>query len=294
MSDDTQTLDRTILYALTVHLHLSPRMIFALVAEHGSTQDVWDAEFDDVAAALGLEEDARERWALAHNSLDLIAEEFDHITSDSVSALVIGDTAYPRRLERLGDPPPLLYVHGESPDGETPCVGVVGTHEADAEGIADAVAWGRGLAERGVTVISGLARGIDGGAHTGALAGSGKTVAVLGSGFANIYPPEHRGLAEQITTQGALVSEYPPNASITKARLIRRNRLIAALSDALVVVRIHEGTRGTMEAIDRAGDVATPVFIVASDTSEAAQRAIVSGAIPLGRIPDFNLVLGSF
>jgi DNA processing protein len=233
-------------------------MVYALVAEHGTTQDVWDAEFEDVAATVGLDDDARERWALAHNSLDLIAEEFELMTSGSVRAIAIDADTYPQRLERLGDPPPLLYVHGELPDGDTPSVAVVGMHEADAEGIADAVAWGRGLAERGVTVISGLARGIDGGAHTGALAGSGKTVAVLGNGFANIYPPEHRGLAEQITIQGALVSEYPPNAPLTKARLIHRNRLIAALSDAMVVVRIHEGTRGTMEAIDRAGDVATP------------------------------------
>jgi DNA processing protein len=168
---------------------------------------------------------------------------------------------------------------------------VVGSHHADAEGIGEAVRWGKGFAERNVVVVSGLARGIDGGAHTGALAGNGKTVAVLGSGLQKIYPPEHQGLAKEITDHGALLTEYPPATPLTKPRLIWRNRLIVALADAVVVVRIAKATSGSMEAIRRARDLACPTFLVAADTEEASQHAVADGAVPIATEPDFDLIL---
>ncbi|HUU46811.1 MAG TPA: DNA-processing protein DprA [Acidobacteriota bacterium] len=285
------TNDLVVLYALTSRVHLGPKAVLALLTYFGSPAAVWEADLNDVEAVVGLDEEGRALLTEAYEQADTLGEELEYIIAAGTTPIGMHEERYPQRLYRLGDPPSLIFVRGELPDESATAVAVVGSHQADAEGIADAVTWGKGLVERDVVVVSGLARGIDGGAHTGALAGEGQTVAVLGSGFDNIYPPEHRGLAEEIAAHGALVSEHPPSAPLTKARLVQRNRLIVALSDAVVVVRVIETTRGSMEAIRRARDLACPVYLVASDASKTSRQAVADGAIPIGRIPDFDLVL---
>ena len=93
------------------------------------------------------------------------------------------------------------------------------------------------------------------------------------------------------TETGALISEHPPKTPLTKQRLVLRNRIIVGLSDAVVVVRVHEDTRGSMEAIRRARNIAVPTFLVTSDTSSASQRAVAEGAVPIDQKPDFDIVL---
>jgi DNA processing protein len=287
----TVTPDLIALYALSSRLHLRPKVIAALLTHFGSPAVIWDADIAAVAEVAALDDKARKRLTRLREETDSFGEELDYIIEKGTTPIGIHEENYPHRLHRLGDPPSMIYVRGTLPDDTQSAVAVVGSHEADAEGIAEAVEWGKGLVERGAAVVSGLARGIDGGAHTGALAGEGATVAVLGSGFDNIYPPEHSVLAKEVAAHGALVSEYPPATPLTKARLVYRNRLIVALSDAVVVVRVIETTRGSMEAIRRARDLACPVFLVATDTSKTSQRAVADGAIPIAREPDFDLVL---
>jgi len=287
----TNSRDLNILFALTTGARLSPRTIAALIVHFGDPSGIWDAEASELTQLAGLTEDAATRLAEVRYDIGQYTEELEHIVDSGTHAISIIDPEYPHRLKSLSDPPTILYVRGTLPPPEQTAVAVVGTHQADAEGIADAVAWGKGLAERDVVVVSGLARGIDGGGHTGALAAGGKTVAVLGSGFDNIYPPEHRGLAEEITQNGALVSEHPPRTPLTKQRLVLRNRIIVGLADAVVVVRIHEDTRGSMEAIRRARHLAVPTFLVATDTGTAAQKAVAQGAVPIAQSPDLDLVL---
>lgn len=283
--------DQAILYALTVQAQLGPKTVAALILHFGNPQGIMDASVDQIAELTNLNEDGIERLELARSLIDDYGEELQQIVDSGVEVVSIVDDAYPHRLERLSDPPVLLYIRGQLPDPAQTAIALVGTHKADAEGIAEAVAWGKGLVQHGALVVSGLARGIDGGGHTGALAGGGDTVAVMGSGFLNVYPPEHRVLAEQIERSGALISEYPPDAPLTKQRLVLRNRIIVGLSDAVVVVRVHETTRGTMEAIRRARDIAIPIFLIAADTNPASQRAVAEGAIPIPQVPDFDLVL---
>ena len=284
-------LDLTILFALTTEAQLGPKAIAALLTHFGSPEAIWDCGVDEVARVAHLSDDGVERLTIARGLTDALTEELELIIAGGTTPISIADERYPTRLFHLSDPPTIIYVHGALPDASRTTVAVVGTHQADAEGIAEAVAWGKGFAQRGVVVVSGLARGIDGGAHTGALAADGETVAILGAGFNNIYPPEHRSLAEQITVNGALISEYPPAAPLTKPHLVHRNRLIAALSDAVVVVRLHRDTRGSMEVIRRARDLALPVFLVATDTDPVLQEAVADGAIPIGQVPDFDFVL---
>ncbi|MEW5702813.1 MAG: DNA-processing protein DprA [Candidatus Zixiibacteriota bacterium] len=291
MTTESVTIDLTILYALSTEAQLGPKTVAALLAHFGDPAAIWDSGIDDVARVARLTKDGMERLATARGLTDALAEDLTLIVASGTAPIGIHDPRYPHRLTRLPDPPTILYVRGTIPDESATAIAVVGSHEADAEGIAEAVAWGKGLAERDVTVVSGLARGIDGGAHAGALAGGGRTVAVLGAGFEHIYPPEHGTLADEIERQGALVSEYSPREPLTKGRLIYRNRLIAALADAVVVVRLRANARGSMEVIRRARDLACPVFLVATDTGSESQQAVADGAIPMGQRPDFDLVL---
>ncbi|HSG98412.1 MAG TPA: DNA-processing protein DprA [candidate division Zixibacteria bacterium] len=285
------TPDLMALFLLATKLHLGPKVIAALIAACGAPSEIIEAGPETIAEIAMLDDDQRDQLTEILADGAALHEELTYITGKGIGLVGIHEEQYPPRLLRLGDPPPLLFVCGQLPDPDKTAIAVVGSHHADAIGIAEAVNWGKGLVARDVVVVSGLARGIDGGAHTGALAGNGTTVAVLGSGFDNIYPPEHRALAEEVTTQGALISEYPPSAPLTKARLVSRNRLIVGLCDAVVVVRVSETTKGSMEAIKRARDIAVPVFLVATDAGEASRRAIAEGAIPILPEPDYDLVL---
>ncbi|MGH7427433.1 MAG: DNA-processing protein DprA, partial [Candidatus Methylomirabilaceae bacterium] len=130
-----------------------------------------------------------------------------------MTVLAQSDPVYPALLLAIADPPPVLFVRGTLPDpqsGTGPAVAIVGSRRATPYGLAAAARLAYDLALAGVTVTSGLARGIDGAAHQGALDGGGPTIAVLGSGGDCIYPPEHRHLAEAIAAQGAVVTELPP------------------------------------------------------------------------------------
>jgi DNA processing protein len=287
----TVTRDLAVLYALTTEARLGSKAVAALIAHFGDPAAVWDADITEVAEVARVGDEDLEKLDGARNMTDALIDELEMMIDQGTIPIPITAREYPERLLALSDPPSILYVRGALPVSHARSVAVVGTHQADAEGIADAVRWGKGFAERDVVVVSGLARGVDGGAHTGALAANGQTCAVLGAGFDNIYPPEHNVLAEAIEKTGALISEYAPRATLTKPRLVYRNRIIVALADAVVVVRLHEDSKGSMEAIRRARDLAVPVFLVAHDTSRNSQIAVAEGAIPIPADPDFDLVL---
>ena len=285
------TRDLSILYALTTEVRLGARSVAGLIAHFGTPEAIWEADTSEIAMVTKIADDDFERIDGARNLTDALVEDLEMMIDQGTIPIPITAPEYPDRLLNLPDPPTILYVRGILPAQRARTVAIVGTHQADAEGIADAVRWGKGLAERDVVVVSGLARGIDGGAHTGSLSAGGQTCAVLGAGFDSIYPPEHAGLAEAIEKSGALISEYAPRAALTKPRLVHRNRIIVAMSDAVVVARLHEDSRGSMEAVRRARDLAVPVFLVAHDTGRVSQEAVSEGAIPIPAEPDFDLVL---
>src|SRR6185503_18647718 len=126
------------------------------------------------------------------------------------TVLVESEDAYPKALRTIPDPPGVLFVRGEIRPSDGIAVAIVGTRHATQYGLAQAERLATGLARCGYTIVSGLARGIDAAAHRGALKAGGRTLAVLGSGVLNIYPPEHESLAAEIAGHGAIVSENPP------------------------------------------------------------------------------------
>src|SRR5260221_2310316 len=151
--------------------------------------------------------------------------------------VLLGDEWYPPRLREIANPPPVLYVRG-SLVAEARRVAVVGSREPDEQGMEIARSFGDALARAGITVVSGGARGVDTAAHDRAFWRSGPSVAVLGCGIDVVYPPENGEIFERIArSAGAVVSEFPPGTPPTQQNFPRRNRTIAGLCDAIVVVR---------------------------------------------------------
>jgi DNA processing protein len=160
------------------------------------------------------------------------------LQSREIRAVCFDDPAYPPQLREIADPPFLLYVRGRLPDPERACVAIVGTRDPDARAWTAARELARGLAARGVPVVSGLALGIDRAAHEGALDREGETVAVLGCGIDAVYPPSHQRLAARILVAGgAIVSEYPPGREALRYHFPERNRIVSGLCRSVVVAQ---------------------------------------------------------
>jgi DNA processing protein len=166
----------------------------------------------------------------------------------NIRAIHPGDLQYPTAVAAIHDPPPTLWLRGAADALGTPAVAIVGSRAASSYAIEVARRLGADLARRKVTVVSGLARGVDSAAHRGALEGGGITVAVFGCGVDVVYPPEHRALAERICERGTLVSEFPPGMPPLKHHFPRRNRIISGLSLAVVIVEAAEGSGSLITA----------------------------------------------
>lgn len=150
--------------------------------------------------------------------------------------LTLADERYPRRLLEITDPPPLLYVKGRTELLARPALAIVGSRNATAQGVANAEAFARALAHAGLTIVSGLALGIDAAAHRGGLAAAASSIAVLGTGADLVYPARNRALAHELAARGALVTEFPLGTPPLAGNFPRRNRLISGLSLGCLVV----------------------------------------------------------
>ena len=178
--------------------------------------------------------------------------------------LCLHDAAYPAGLRALPDPPPLLYVHGQLQRLAGPAVAVIGSRQCSALGRHNARHFAAGLSAAGRVVVSGLAIGIDGEAHEGALGGAGGTVAVLGSGLDTVYPLRHQPLAQRIIAEGALVSEFPLGTPPRPTHFPRRNRLIAGLCQGVLVVEAGLPS-GSLITAQFAADQGREVFAIPGD-----------------------------
>ncbi|MDP3786368.1 MAG: DNA-processing protein DprA [Candidatus Omnitrophota bacterium] len=187
--------------------------------------------------------------------------ELKLIDKYGVKAISCLDKDYPENLKEIYDPPIILYVKGDIIAEDKYAVAIVGSRNASRYGIATAERLGYELAARGFTVASGLARGIDASGHKGALKAKGRTLAVLGSGLAEVYPPEHLHLAEDIAKAGAVVSEFPMATLPYKDNFPRRNRIISGLSLGVVVVEAAKNS-GALITADFALEQGRELFAV--------------------------------
>ena len=190
---------------------------------------------------------------------------------DSVTILRPESPQFPPLLRQIVDPPSILYVRGELRPADQLALAIVGTRGASNYGRTQAERFARGLARAGLTIVSGLARGIDAAAHRGALDASGRTVAVLSSGVHDIYPPQHAELAEHIVAGGALISEMPPLTKPKKGMFPQRNRLISGMSLGTVVIEAAERS-GALITARLAGEQGREVFAVPGLVSSPSAR----------------------
>ena len=202
-----------------------------------------------------------------------------------IEAVYFGGEGYPEQLINVPDPPAILFYRGRYSPGELPfSVAVIGSRRCSLYGRKTARKLSMELSRAGVCVVSGLARGIDGEAHRGALDGGSPTVAVLGGGLDTMYPPEHSSLAERIAADGILISEYPPGVKPAKYTFPERNRIISGLSSAVVVVEAGERS-GTMITVGTALDQGRDVFAVPGDidrsSTRGSNRLLRDGAEPV-------------
>lgn len=201
----------------------------------------------------------------------LLSEELRLAKQACCAILTQLDADYPTPLRQIPDPPLVLYMMGQWRDEDQTAVAIVGSRRATLYGQHVAQRLAYDLAIRGVTVVSGLARGIDGAAHQGALKARGRTLAVLGNGLASIYPPEHKGLAEEITAHGAMLSELPMRMEPLAQNFPRRNRLISGLSLGVVIVEAAKRS-GALITADAALDQGREVFAVPGKVDSMASQ----------------------
>jgi DNA processing protein len=207
-----------------------------------------------------------------------------------IGYVAYGDGGYPPLLRELYDPPALLFYRGALPDTERPLAAVVGTRRPSAAAAAQAFAIGREFGRAGLSVVSGLALGIDALAHRGNIDGGGATVAVLGCGLDRVYPVSNRGLARRVLeTGGVLLSEYAPGTEPFKWNFPARNRIIAGLARGVLIVEApaHSGALITAQfGLDLGRDVLVASAGVASPLGEGTRRLLDEGARTLERAAD--------
>jgi len=251
-----------------------------LLAMFGSALRTWEASKEALQQAPGI----GPATAVAMSRFPWVRklrEDQARVEAAGVGVLVWGDAEYPARLQEIASAPPVLYVRGRMEPGDDAAVAIVGSRRATAYGEAVARELAGELARRGLIIVSGLARGIDAAAHRGALEAGGPTWAVLGSGLDEIYPPEHRGLAEEVTTSGALLSEFPLGTAPLRLHFPRRNRIISGLSLGVVVVEagVKSGALITAHhALEQGREVFAVPGRVHAQYSEGSNRLIKAGA----------------
>ncbi|MPZ13738.1 MAG: DNA-protecting protein DprA [Chloroflexi bacterium] len=273
--------------ALTRVAGVGPRRFDLLIRAFGAAQAVWEAGPPDLLAA-GLDRRSVESLTAARRRIDPTAE-VQNLRRAGAIAVTRQDPRYPPRLAEIYDPPPVLYVRGELDPSERPWIAIVGTRGATSYGRTAAEHLARGLAEAGVTVVSGLAVGIDAAAHRGALEAGGRTIAVLGNGLDRIYPSQHVRLAEQIAGRGALVTEFPLGTKPDAQNFPRRNRVISGLTSGTLVVEAGERSGALITAayaMEQGRDVLAVPGGIFSPMSRGTNSLIRDGATPVTRAED--------
>ncbi len=252
-----------------------------LVEHFGSIEALWHADHKTLAALTGL---AAESFVALQRSLEELAQERDSLRREGIEIVTVEDEQYPVLLRDLRDAPPVLYLRGSLEVRDQRAVAIVGSRLADPGSGERKMAWTRqlaqALAEWGLTIVSGLAHGVDSWAHGGALdARDGRTIAVLGCGLRRVYPKRNRALADRIVARGALLSELEPNAGTCGQFLMMRDRLIAALAQAVIVIEAGDPS-GSLDTARHALKLRRRVLAVPG--SPGTGRLIAEGAQKLG------------
>ncbi len=259
---------------------MGPVRLRTLIETFETPQRILAAGAAALRSAKGVGPETADAIASWETHVDLAAE-LKRIADFGAKVITGSSPEYPSALRTIHNPPVVLYVWGELRSADAHAIGVVGSRNVTHYGTETAKKLSYQLAFAGYTVVSGLARGIDTSAHHGALAAKGRTIAVLGSGLATLYPPENLGLAEKIAASGAVVSEYPMERPADRQTFPYRNRIVAGWGRGLLVVEAGLNS-GALITANQAVEQGRTVFAVPGPidrpTSAGTNRLIQQGA----------------
>ena len=275
-----------------IHLNLIPGIgnhtIRRLLAAFGSAEKSVTATSEELAQIDGLTPDVR-RQLIEGRSRAPLAQELELIERHQCHIVTINNSSYPPLLKQIDDPPVLLYIIGDFPPQDAPSIAIVGSRSPTEYGKTTSQQLSYQLAERGVTIVSGFARGIDTCAHRSALEAGGRTIAVLGCGLSIIYPEANRALAAEIIESGALISEFPMTMPPRGKNFPRRNRVISGLTLGTLVVEASDRS-GSLITARHAAEQGREVFAVPgqifSGVSRGTHSLINQGATLINSVDD--------
>jgi len=251
-----------------------------LLDRFGTPEAVFRAPLEELLRIEGLGEKVA-REIQKGPVEERVGRELELLEKVGGKTITIKDASYPRRLREIYDPPPVLYVRGEVREEDELAIAIVGSRRTTPYGKRMTEKIAQELAQHRITIVSGMARGIDSHAHWGAVSGGGRTIAVLGSGVDVVYPPENRNLYRKIIDQGAVLSEFPMSSPPEGGHFPKRNRIISGLSLGVVVVQagMESGSLITAGyALEQGREVFAVPGNVGSENSRGTHQLIKDGA----------------
>ena len=289
-------MDSEILNAIQLNLipGIGPRMRQALLDRFETPANVLSASRQELRKVPGI---GTKLASAIENEQDPEAaqRELSRCRERGLQLVLRGQPEYPAHLEEIPDPPTLLYCRGELTPADRLAVGIVGSRKCTHYGRTQAERFAQMLARAGMTIVSGLARGIDGAAHEGALSVSGRTIAVTATGHGTVYPPEHADLAERISRSGSVVTEMPIDQAPTPGLFPQRNRIISGLSQGVLIIEASRNS-GALHTARHAMEQGRAVMAlpgpVNSLASEGSHDLIRDGAILVRHADDVLEALG--
>lgn len=287
--------DLRCLLALSFIKDVGPVTIKRLLAAFPSAPSIFEASFEELQRTADIKE-AHARRIKDFAAWDLVEREIEQAEQRHIRIIACTDSSYPESLRVIDGPPPVLYMKGEMHKDDTFAIAMVGSRMMSDYGRTVAHTLAFELASHGLTIVSGMARGIDTISHKGALKAGGRSIAVLGCGLDRPYPPENAELFEELSHAGCVISEFPFGTPPTRENFPRRNRVISGLSLGVLVV---EATRnsGSLITAQHALDQGKEVFAVpgkiTAKTSEGTNALIKKGARPVHTAEDIIEELSS-
>jgi DNA processing protein len=268
------------LIALNLIDGLGPLRIKKLLEHSGNVSDIFSMKEREIREISRAPLSAAEKIRFSRDS-DQYKKEIEYIEKENINVLSLLDEDYPESLRNIYDPPPVIYYKGVIPREKDVCIAIVGSRRCSLYGMRSAEQLSESLAGEGVTVVSGMASGVDSAAHRGALKAKGRTVAVMGTGFKYLYPAGSEKLVREICRQGAVMTEFSCYTEPSNFTFPRRNRLISGLSLGVVVVEAAKKS-GALITVDFALEQGKEVFAVpgpiGSITSSGTNLLIQNGA----------------
>lgn len=260
----------------------------------GTAEEIWKASFSDLREVKGIGTFYCQIIKDAKNETQL-EKWIEELEEKEIRFVSIKNEQYPYLLKQIYDPPIGFYIRGYLPDDNIDKVSIVGARRCSHYGASVAHKLASDLAKANITIVSGMATGIDGIAHKGALDGGGQTIAVLGTGVDICYPAEHKELMERIIQNGCVISEYPPSTPVHPQNFPKRNRIISGLSPITIVVEAGKRS-GTLITADQALNNGREVFVVpgnvTSALSEGTNNLIKQGCPIITEFEDVLIALG--